>query len=688
MALLIEHPTPGAPDETPTELLQLAGGPTTTPRGSDGSDDSDGPRPTRRERLRAILPDALWLAPLLAIGGVVNGIGLFRVPQFIDDEGTYTAQAYAVERLGELTHYTYWYDHPPLGWLQMAGWTNLTGAFDRYPSAVMAGRETMMVALLAATVLLWTLVRRIGAPRIVAAVAVLLFTVSPLAVQFHRTVYLDNIAVVWILLAFVLATARHRQLGAFVAAAVAAGIAVLTKETFLLMVPFVFWVMVRGAAPTTRRYTLTAAGAVLTLTGIGYLLFALLKGELVPGMNRVSLWDGIAFQLLDRDPSGSLTDADSLVRATTDVWVDLDPVFLVTGGLTMVVGLFLRRTRPYAAALALLVLMVVRPGGYVPVPHMIGMLPLMALLVPVVVWTALRTARRVRAPGTRAARTRSAAVLVPTAALAAAGLALAVPQWSSQLRGQLIPDFNQPFAQAQEWVEQNVPTDYRLLVDDVMWVDLVEAGFPRENVVWYYKADTDPAVIAQSPNGWQDSDYVITTDSMRTFPSEFPRVRQAIDNSTLVASFGEGDRAVEVRRVRAEGIDAASANDGAASERRALLGPQLSTNPNVVLDGVAPGDSGSADDAVSSGRLDDRLAVALAQLGAAGPITVELPAVVGEEDGVLRTALITQRDGAALTTDAEIELADWFTNQNPGFAPQSVTTTDEGLLVTYSLTTP
>ncbi|WP_158277089.1 hypothetical protein [Serinibacter arcticus] len=34
------------------------------------------------------------------------------MPQFIDDEGTYTAQAYAVERLGELTHYTYWYDHP------------------------------------------------------------------------------------------------------------------------------------------------------------------------------------------------------------------------------------------------------------------------------------------------------------------------------------------------------------------------------------------------------------------------------------------------------------------------------------------------------------------------------------------------------------------------------------------------
>ncbi|GMA32333.1 hypothetical protein [Litorihabitans aurantiacus] len=401
--------------------------------------------------------------------------------------------------------------------------------------------------------------------------------------QFHRTVYLDNIAVPWILLAFVLATVKHRQLAAFLGAAAAAGVAVLTKETFLLMVPFVAWVMIRGAAPSTRRYTLTAAGAVLSLIGIGYILFALLKGELTPGADRVSLWDGIAFQLLDRDASGSLTDPDSLVRATTDVWVDLDPVLLVASAVAMLVGLFLRRTRPYAAALLLLVVMIVRPGGYVPVPHMIGMLPLMALLVPVVVWAGVRTVRR-----SRSEAVRRGAILLPTAALALTGVVLAVPQWTSQLRGQLIPDFNAPFTQAQDWIETNVPTDYRLLVDDVMWVDLVEAGFPRENVVWYYKADTDMEVIAQSPNGWLDHDYVVTTDSMRTFPSSFPRVREAIDNSTVVATFGEGDRAVEIRRVRSGGIAAADASDGAAASQRANLGAQLAVNPNVTFDGVAP----------------------------------------------------------------------------------------------------
>ncbi len=57
------------------------------------------------------------------------------IPQRIDDEGTYTAQAWAITHLGELTHYTYWYDHPRTGWIQIAGYTSLTGAFARYPFA-------------------------------------------------------------------------------------------------------------------------------------------------------------------------------------------------------------------------------------------------------------------------------------------------------------------------------------------------------------------------------------------------------------------------------------------------------------------------------------------------------------------------------------------------------------------------
>ena len=39
---------------------------------------------------------------------------------------------------GELAHYTYWYDHPPAGWLQLALWTVISGP-DFGGNAVAAG---------------------------------------------------------------------------------------------------------------------------------------------------------------------------------------------------------------------------------------------------------------------------------------------------------------------------------------------------------------------------------------------------------------------------------------------------------------------------------------------------------------------------------------------------------------------
>ena len=87
-------------------------------------------------RLRATVSthrvSLIWMTPCCSWRASSTLWGFGRAPQRVDDEGTYTAQAYAVEHFGELAHYTYWYDHPPLGWLQIAAWTSLTDAFDRY----------------------------------------------------------------------------------------------------------------------------------------------------------------------------------------------------------------------------------------------------------------------------------------------------------------------------------------------------------------------------------------------------------------------------------------------------------------------------------------------------------------------------------------------------------------------------
>jgi len=149
---------------------------------------------------------------------------------------------------------------------------------------------------------------------------------------------------------------------------------------------------------------------------------------------------------------------------------------------------------------------------------------------------------------------RRAAVLV---AVALAGVFVA-PQWARGDRGLMAATPGVPVAQATRWIDRNVSHDSRLLVDDTMWVDLVERGFSRDlGVVWFYKLDfsanLDPSVSERLPDGWRHFDYVVSTPVMQAGLADQPgglgEVRKALDNSETVARFGSGEDRVEVRRV-------------------------------------------------------------------------------------------------------------------------------------------
>jgi 4-amino-4-deoxy-L-arabinose transferase-like glycosyltransferase len=614
--------------------------------------------------------DLAWVAPIIAVAAVVSFVNIAGSPQRIDDEGTYTAQAYAIVQLGELAHYTYWYDHPPLGWIQIALYAVATGAFSRWDVAVLAGREASIVWSLVAAILLWVLARRVGLSRPAASVAVVLFTLSPLALQFHRTVYLDNFALPWLLLAFVLATERRNQLAAFTGAAVAFGIAVLTKETFLLALPFLVWVIVRSADRATRRYTLSVAASTLVLIGGSYLLLAAVKGELLSGAGRVSLMDGILFQLGTRESSGSLADPASFMSRTLGMWWQLDAALLIAALAAAVGGLFLKRLRPYAVMVLALTAFMFRPGGYLPVPYVIMLIPFGVVLVAGVADVAVARLRRRRG----IARTVVAGIVVVAAA---AGAVVATPAWAGQLRGFLAADLDRPARDATAWLEANADRQQRLIVDDSMWVDLVEAGWDRENVVWYYKLDTDPAVAGQSPNGWRDSDFIITTDSMRTSPGQFPQVSGAIDNSVPVATFGEGAQAVEVRKIMPDGLDAAATTQQAVVARQADLGAQLAQNPAVQL-------SDAARQKLADGLVDERIIAMLGALAVDRSVSVDgFPIVEGEQDGIARQVEISGIDGAP-PGDLSATLA----ALGPSYVPEEVTDDADHALLTYALLTP
>ena len=280
----------------------------------------------RRHRVSLLL-----LTGLLSVVGIVHGVNLTRMPLPVDDEGTYMAQAWSVQVHHALTPYTYWYDHPPLGWIQLAGWTWVTHGFAGSTLAIDAGRRIMLVYALVDAALLYLIARRLRLSRLWSSIAVLAFALSPVAVEYQRMVYLDNLALPWLLGAFALALTPRRRLWTFGASGACFAVAVLSKETMLLFAPALVYQVWQRSHRSTRAFCVTAAASVCALLVAMYPLLALLKGELVPGPGHVSLASAVAFQLGGRQGTGDPLDPSSQAHSLIAGWLHLDPWLLVGG---------------------------------------------------------------------------------------------------------------------------------------------------------------------------------------------------------------------------------------------------------------------------------------------------------------------------------------------------------------------
>ncbi|MGE2721540.1 ArnT family glycosyltransferase [Mycolicibacterium celeriflavum] len=615
---------------------------------------------TRSIRLNPSVPIVVALMALTAVLRVINITGS---PTRLDDEGTYVAQAFAVVQWGELAHYTYWYDHPPAGWLQLALWMVITGpGFGG--NAVVAGRFLMVLVAVVTAGLLWLLARRVGLSRWAAAVAVTIVAVSPLATSLSRSVYLDNLAVAWVLGALVLICSPRQRLSAMFGAAICFGVAVLTKETMLLLVPMVAWLLWTKTVPATRRYALAVFGAVSFLVVSTYIVMAVIRGELLPGPGHVSLWEGIKFQLWQRESGGALGDPDSLKRHTIDEWLRLDPVLPLLTAPIALAGLLVERLRPYAAGLLILVVMVVRPG-YLPVPFVIATLPLSAMLAAGLAQEVV--GRLGNARGAKPAKL--AGWRRTTSGLAAAfGVSMAVALWLPGHEQVLASDDDASLQQAQQWISQNVSKKDRLIVDDALWVDLVEEGRDRHNVVWSYKVDTDEQVQKLAPDGWADYDWVVSTPSMRANMPDQGVLTDAISHARPVATFGAGGKKVDVLRVD-NGTPASSPAPPAA--------------PSAGVQVAARLDAGSDPDAVAtlqSRTVDQRVVAALAVITASQPVVLEGIASVSAE----RIAETPSREFTVAGPPERLRTAAaFFDRQESPFAVESVVLRDDRLTVRF-----
>jgi intracellular septation protein A len=618
---------------------------------------------SRPSRLNPSIP---VLGILLILTATVRLINLMGSPARLDDEGTYMAQAYAVAEWGELAHYTYWYDHPPAGWLQLALWTVISGpGFGG--NAVAAGRYLMVIVAVITAALLWTLARRVEMSRWAAAAAVAVFALSPLAISLGRTVYLDNLAIAWVLGALVLLCSPRYRLSAMFGAATCFGIAVLTKETMLLLLPMFAWLVWTRTAPVTRRYALAVFVAVFGVVVSTYLLMAVLRGELIPGPGHVSLWDGIRFQLWQRATGGALDDPYSLNRQTVDQWLRLDPALPFLAVPIALAALFVKRLRPFAVGLAILIVTILRPG-YLPAPFILSALPLTALLAAGTGELALRYLFRTveqRSVGVRRLR-------VPALAAGALIVSITVSLWLPTHHGLMGSDDDAPMRQAQQWIEQNVPKSDRLIVDDALWVDLIRDGRDRRNVVWAYKVDTDEQVQGWAPDGWTDYDWVVTRASLRASMRPNGVFTDAVAHSQPAATFGSG-----VDRVEVLSVDNGGPTSKPPSPAAPAFGGQLAahlagtTDPDVLA-------------VLQSPTVDQRVLAMLAVIAATQPVRVQDISIIDGED---ETGTPRRDITLAGPRDRLQGLAAFFERQLGPFAVQSVDLTTEGLRVRFPLRT-
>src|SRR6266480_6104836 len=91
------------------------------------------------------LTEKILILFILLLAAAVHGVNLFGFPYRESDEGTYMGQAWSVSHEHRLSPYTYWYDHSPAGWIQIAAWSRLTGGFHSFGSPIDTGRVLILL---------------------------------------------------------------------------------------------------------------------------------------------------------------------------------------------------------------------------------------------------------------------------------------------------------------------------------------------------------------------------------------------------------------------------------------------------------------------------------------------------------------------------------------------------------------
>lgn len=486
------------------------------------------PRVVRRWR-------ALPYAVIVIVVGLLAITNIEHAPGFQDDEGIYTFQARAIWE-GALAPYTYWYDHPPVGWMQLAAVAWIPPLFDSTLAAVSTMRYVIAGYLVLTAVLLYALARRVGMRVGLSLLGVALFVANPLTLELARMVFLDSVAMPWILAAFFFAMSPKHNLGAHMLAGAFFAIGVLSKETLAVYGPALLFVLWRNSHDRNQSFSilgfLTSGALILAF----YPLMAILRGELFAHPDRATLFEALKWQFADREGSGHLWEAGSGRQELMEAWLGVDPYLPIAGVVAALLLAASPRYRWLTLAMAVYAIPIVAMDGYLPAMHIVTVLPFLALSV-------VSALDCVWAWGTRQ---RGRVVRVGTSLAAGAAsmglIAVATLSWQERVDGMLTTKQNTDWFSTVAWVKDNIPRDQVIAVPPSMWQEFKDAGWKDEwSVVAGEKIDLDPLEFNKAhPEGWRAVDYVVISsqilDNLENL--DLKKLSEALEYGTPVATFG------------------------------------------------------------------------------------------------------------------------------------------------------
>ena len=169
---------------------------------------------------------------------------------------------------------------------------------------------------------------------------------------------------------------------------------------------------------------------------------------------------------------------------------------------------------------------------------LVVVLAVLAALPPVALLVTSITGREQGASGVAIPAASTPATRVPAATSGAAASAGAAPRSSGG-----VPQVDAATAEAAaRWVREAVDPSVRLVATDPLVPALARAGHPSDNLRVY-----DPAEVPAEPVRW-DADLVVVSPDLRAaLPGE--DIQRELRNLPVIARFGTGDAALQVRQV-------------------------------------------------------------------------------------------------------------------------------------------